>query len=103
MMERALFALESAWHPQFKSLMLSGRARLPVAQGKNSLFFRATYLKMRDLIRRGCPRTALEWGKMILALDPEDPCGVLFQIDYCALRSCQCEASLPLTLPFRCR
>lgn len=92
MLERALFALESAWHPQFKSLMLNGKARLPVAQGKNALFFRTTYQKMRLLIRRGCPRTALEWGKMILSLDPEDPCGILFQMDYCALRSRQYES-----------
>jgi hypothetical protein len=94
LLDRALFALESAWHPTFRSLLCTGEARLPISQGHNALFLGAAARKVRALITRGCNRTALEWAKMILSLDRMDPCGMLFFVDYCALRSRQCAAML---------
>ena len=90
LLNRALFAMESAWHPQFRGLVINGRARLPVSEGHNALFLGACLRRVKGLILRGCTRTALEWSKMALSLDRDDPCGMLFYIDYCALRCRQC-------------
>jgi hypothetical protein len=93
LLNRALFALESAWHPQFRGLAIAGRARLLMGEGKNTLFMGAVARQVRALVARGVTRTALEWAKFLLSLDREDPCGMLFYIDYCALRSRQCAAA----------
>ena len=42
---------------------------------------------VQNLSRRGLHRTALECCKLLLALDPEDPMGALFFVDYLALRA----------------
>lgn len=46
-------------------------------------------LKYIDILgRKGCNRTALEFCKLFLCLDPtNDPYGVLLRIDYYALRA----------------
>lgn len=41
--------------------------------------------------RKGCVRSALECCKMLLSLDPRDPQGALYQLDFFALRSGQLE------------
>ncbi len=41
------------------------------------------------LSRRGLHTTALEFAKLLLALDPEDPLGALCCVDYFALRAQQ--------------
>lgn len=41
--------------------------------------------------RKGCVRSALECCKLLLALDPRDPQGARFQLDFFALRSGQLE------------
>ncbi len=41
----------------------------------------------QNLSRRGLHGTALETCKLLLALDPADPLGALFLVDYLALRS----------------
>ena len=41
----------------------------------------------QNLSRRGLHGTALETCKLLLALDPGDPLGALFLVDYLALRS----------------
>jgi hypothetical protein len=46
-------------------------------------------LQLQNLSRRGLHATALEMCKLLLALDPADPLGALFLIDYLALRSRQ--------------
>ena len=44
---------------------------------------------MQNLSRRGLHGTALEYAKLLLGLDPTDPRGVLFCIDYLAIRAGQ--------------
>lgn len=44
---------------------------------------------MQNLSRRGLHGTALEYAKLLLGLDPSDPQGVLFCIDYLAIRAHQ--------------
>ena len=44
---------------------------------------------MQNLSRRGLHGTALEYAKLLMGLDPGDPRGVLFCIDYLAIRAQQ--------------
>ena len=46
-------------------------------------------MPMQNLSRRGLHGTALEYAKLLLGLDPSDPRGVLFCIDYLAIRAHQ--------------
>ncbi|KAI4559173.1 hypothetical protein MJT46_019928, partial [Ovis ammon polii x Ovis aries] len=51
-------------------------------------FYLALYKQMSFLEKRGCPRTALEYCKLILSLEPdEDPLCMLLLIDHLALRA----------------
>lgn len=98
MLNRALYALESAWHVHFKAAMLASKAWLPHDEAMNSLMFAALQRRVRSLARQGVHRTALEWAKLTLALDTDDPCGMLFHIDYFCLRARE-YAALLLLLP----
>ena len=51
--------------------------------------FAECLLKYIDILgRKGCNRTALEFCKLFLCLDPEaDPYGVLLRIDFYAIRA----------------
>ena len=44
---------------------------------------------LQNLSRRGLHGTALEYAKLLLGLDPSDPKGVLFCVDYLAIRAHQ--------------
>lgn len=50
-------------------------------------FFLALFRYIQMLGREGCSRTALEYCKLLLNLDPHDPLFILFIIDYYAIRS----------------
>uniref|UniRef100_A0A3P9H7C4 Transcription factor 25 (basic helix-loop-helix) n=1 Tax=Oryzias latipes TaxID=8090 RepID=A0A3P9H7C4_ORYLA len=86
LIERALFSFECAFHPLFS--LTSGSSRLDYLRPENRAFFLALYKHMMFLEKRGCPRTALEYCKFILSLDPDsDPLCMLLVIDFLALRS----------------
>jgi len=54
----------------------------------NALFFDAIRRHALNLGRRGCPRTALEFNKLLLSLAPAiDPACVLVNLDYYCLRA----------------
>ncbi|XP_069491664.1 ribosome quality control complex subunit TCF25 [Ambystoma mexicanum] len=84
--ERALFSLECAFHPVFS--LTSGACRLDYRRTENRAFYLALFKHMIFLEKRGCPRTALEFCKLILSLDPEnDPLCLLLIIDFLSLRA----------------
>ncbi|KAE8608554.1 hypothetical protein XENTR_v10011531 [Xenopus tropicalis] len=86
LIDRALYSLECAFHPVFS--LTSGTCRLDYRQPENRGFFLALYKHMFFLEKRGCPRTALEFCKLILSLDPEnDPLCMLLLIDFLSLRA----------------
>ncbi|XP_066183514.1 ribosome quality control complex subunit TCF25 [Sylvia atricapilla] len=86
LIERALYSLESAFHPVFS--LTSGTCRLDYRRPENRAFFLALFKHLMFLEKRGCPRTALEFCKLILSLDPEnDPLCVLLLIDFLSLRA----------------
>eukprot|EP00094_Tigriopus_californicus_P004563 TCALIF_04395-PA protein Name:"Similar to TCF25 Transcription factor 25 (Homo sapiens)" AED:0.08 eAED:0.08 QI:269/0.62/0.55/1/1/1/9/131/672 len=72
LIERCIYALETAFHPMFN-----------LATGNCRLYYRVQ-------VNRACHRTALEFCKLILSLDPEaDPMGILLLIDFYAIRAQQ--------------
>ena len=84
--ERALYAMEQALHPMCK--LLEGNARVRFAEPRNQPFFRALHRHMISAGRRGCHRTALELGRLLLSLDPlADPMHALLHLDHHALRA----------------
>ncbi|XP_063294657.1 ribosome quality control complex subunit TCF25 isoform X2 [Pelobates fuscus] len=84
--ERALYSLECGFHPVFS--LTSGTCRLDYCRPENRGFYLALFKHLYFLEKRGCPRTALEFCKLILSLDPEnDPLCMLLLIDFLSLRS----------------
>uniref|UniRef100_A0AAY4E321 Transcription factor 25 n=1 Tax=Denticeps clupeoides TaxID=299321 RepID=A0AAY4E321_9TELE len=85
LIERALYSFECAFHPVFS--LTSGTSRLDYRRPENRAFYLALFKHMMFLERRGCPRTALEFCKLILNLDPEnDPLCMLLLVDFLCLR-----------------
>uniref|UniRef100_A0A3Q0R985 Transcription factor 25 (basic helix-loop-helix) n=1 Tax=Amphilophus citrinellus TaxID=61819 RepID=A0A3Q0R985_AMPCI len=90
---RALYSFECAFHPLFS--LTSGTSRLDYLRPENA-FYLALYKHMMFLEKRGCPRTALEYCKLIL-LDPDsDSLCMLLLIDFLAIRSREYQALLQL-------
>ncbi|KAM9122463.1 ribosome quality control complex subunit TCF25 isoform 1-T1 [Pangshura tecta] len=86
LVERALYSLECAFHPVFS--LTSGTCRLDYRRPENRAFYLSLFKHTIFLEKRGCPRTALEFCKLILSLDPEnDPLCVLLLIDLLSLRA----------------
>ena len=104
LIERAFYALESAFDPEFQLCSSSSSTsststsstsatpltcKLEFAHAENQAFFRTTFRHIHMLSRRGCCRTALECCKMLLSLDDSDPLALVLQLDQYALRSQQ--------------
>ncbi|XP_005999258.1 transcription factor 25 [Latimeria chalumnae] len=86
LIERALYSFECAFHPVFS--LTNGTCRLDYRRQENRAFFLALFKHMVFLEKRGCPRTALEFCKLILSLDPDnDPLCLLLIIDFLSLRA----------------
>lgn len=95
LIERALYSFECACHPLFS--LTSGSSRLDYLRPENRAFYLALYKHMMFLEKRGCPRTALEYCKLILSLDPDsDPLCMLLLIDFLMLRSREYQSLLQL-------
>jgi hypothetical protein len=57
-------------------------------ESENRSFFLALHRHIQFLGRRGCWRTAFEFNKLLLSLDPQnDPLGALLSIDFYALKA----------------
>ncbi|KAF3789946.1 Transcription factor 25 [Nymphaea thermarum] len=82
---KCLYALECAWHSLFNPMQ--GNCRLKYSHDTNKPVFTVLFQHMQNLNRRGCHRSALEVCKLLLSLDPDDPMGALFCIDYFSLRA----------------
>uniref|UniRef100_A0A0B6ZE96 Transcription factor 25 n=1 Tax=Arion vulgaris TaxID=1028688 RepID=A0A0B6ZE96_9EUPU len=84
--EKALYGLECAFHPLFN--LAAGNCYLNYKRVENRAFFLCLFKHILNLGRRSCNRTAFEFCKLLLSLDPEgDPLDCMNMIDYFALRS----------------
>eukprot|EP00095_Tigriopus_kingsejongensis_P000320 maker-scaffold292_size219010-snap-gene-1.35 protein:Tk00320 transcript:maker-scaffold292_size219010-snap-gene-1.35-mRNA-1 annotation:"transcription factor 25" len=88
LIERCIYALEAAFHPMFN--LAAGNCRLDYKVQVNRCIFIALFRHLHFVGSRACHRTALEFAKLILSLDPDaDPVGVLLLIDFYAIKSLQ--------------
>ncbi|KAH6896924.1 transcriptional repressor TCF25-domain-containing protein [Thelonectria olida] len=85
--ERALFSFGRVTTSTFRQNMEQGRARLDFRRPENRQFWLAGYHYIRSLVRKGTYRTALEWAKLLFALDPSDPYSMRYFINALAIRA----------------
>uniref|UniRef100_T1IJ29 Transcription factor 25 n=1 Tax=Strigamia maritima TaxID=126957 RepID=T1IJ29_STRMM len=86
LIERALYCFECSFHHLFN--IATGNSRLDFRRAENRSFFVAIFKHLVYVGQRGCYRTALEFCKLLLGLDPEnDPLCVILMIDFYALRA----------------
>ncbi|KAK6626957.1 hypothetical protein RUM44_009434 [Polyplax serrata] len=86
LIERAIYSLESAFHPLFN--VAKGNCRLDYKRQENRALYIALFKHLTFVGQRACYRTALEFCKLIFSLDPEkDPLAIVLAIDFYALRS----------------
>ncbi|KAL5488434.1 hypothetical protein ACEPAI_6552 [Sanghuangporus weigelae] len=85
-LNRALFTYERSFIGAFA--FTAGSNRLDFDHVENRPFYLALSRMVVDLQRRGCSRTAFEFARLLLALDPyTDPHGSLLFLDFLAIRS----------------
>ncbi|KAH8928422.1 DUF654-domain-containing protein [Atractiella rhizophila] len=85
---KALHAFESASLPSFN--FSTGTSRLVFEDIENRGFFKAAQKKIEICAKRGTWRTAFEWCKLLLSMDPyNDPYGALLHIDFLAVKARQ--------------
>ncbi|OAL34200.1 hypothetical protein AYO20_06455 [Fonsecaea nubica] len=90
LVERALFTFGKSAHSTFPASLRSGIARVPFNDPANRELYLAIWRYIRNLEMRGTWRTAFEWSKVLLQLNPlTDPYGVTLMIDQLALRGRQ--------------
>ncbi|KAF7290783.1 hypothetical protein MIND_01319200 [Mycena indigotica] len=88
--DRALFSYERAFFGSFN--FATGLNRLDFDHIENRPFFLALHRQTTDLQRRGCVRTAFEFARLLLSLDPEnDPHGALLHLDFLAVKTSMTE------------
>ncbi|KAK2598134.1 hypothetical protein QQS21_005766 [Conoideocrella luteorostrata] len=85
--ERALFAFGRVTTSAFRQDIEHGRARFDFRRPENRQFWLAGYHYLRSLVRKGTYRTALEWAKLLYALDPSDPYAMRHYIHFLAVRA----------------
>ena len=98
LLERALFTFGRSVHSSFTNALSVGKARLDFRRPENREFWLAAWRYTIDLGQRGTWRTAYEWAKLILSIDPEgDPYCIGRRLDQLALRGGQSEHYIKLT------
>lgn len=85
--ERALFTFGRVTLSTFRKKLEEGKARLSFMRPENRQFWLAGYHYIKNLIRKGTYRTALEWAKLFLSINHDDPYGMLNWIQVLAIRS----------------
>jgi len=87
LLERALFTFARATNSAFATALTAGKLRLDFSMPENRELWLAAYQYIKSLIMKGTYRTALEWGKLLLSLSPEqDPYCMRLQLHLLALR-----------------
>ncbi|KAF1849856.1 DUF654-domain-containing protein [Cucurbitaria berberidis CBS 394.84] len=87
LLERALFTFGRSVHSTFSANLAAGKARLDFRRPENREFWLATWRYISTLGVRATWRTALEWARLLVAMDPEqDPYCLRLLLDQLALR-----------------
>ncbi|KAI2625355.1 DUF654-domain-containing protein [Hypomontagnella submonticulosa] len=85
--ERALFTFGRVSLSAFRQKIEQGKARLSFNRPENRQFWLAGYHYLKNLIKKGTNRTALEWAKLLLSIDHTDPYGMMNFIHPLAIRA----------------
>ncbi|XP_066156693.1 ribosome quality control complex subunit TCF25 [Euwallacea fornicatus] len=86
LIQRALYFQEFAFHPLFN--IAQGHCRLDYRRQENRPLYITLFKHLSFLGGRACSRTALEFCKVLLSLDPQgDPLAVKLVMDFYALRA----------------
>ena len=97
LMERALFTFGRSVHSSFGAALAEGKARLDYRRFENREFWLAGWRYITSLGQRGTWRTAFEWAKLLLSLDPEgDPLCMHLIIDQLAIRGGEFDSLIKL-------
>ena len=87
LLERALFTFGRSVHSTFSTNLAAGKARLDFRRPENREFWLGIWRYIATLGVRSTWRTAFEWAKLLLSMDPEqDPYCIRLFIDQLALR-----------------
>lgn len=88
LLERIIYRFECGFHPKFDIFApdASISIRFLYQEPENRSFMLGILSYIQEIGKKGCSQTALEWTKLLLALDPSDPLGLLFLIDHFTLR-----------------
>ncbi|KAL4741747.1 transcriptional repressor TCF25-domain-containing protein [Aspergillus similis] len=86
LLERALFNFGRSVHSSFGNRLRDGRARLDFLHAENRELWLVGWRYIANLGMKGTWRTAYEWAKLLLSLDPKDPYCMKLMIDNLALR-----------------
>ncbi|CAG9944187.1 unnamed protein product [Clonostachys rosea f. rosea IK726] len=89
--ERALFTFGRVATSAFRQDLENGKARLDFRRPENRQFWLAGYHYLKSLLRKGTYRTALEWSKLMFALDTSDPYAMRHFIHFIAVRAHEAE------------
>jgi len=90
LLERALFTFGRAATTLFNAKLSKGRVRLDFARPENREIWLAGYQYIKSLIMKGTYRTAFEWARLLLSLDPQnDPYCMRLMLHHLALRAHQ--------------
>ena len=97
-----MFSFGRSVHSSFTTALGEGKARLDFRRPENREFWLSAWRYVNNLGQRGTWRTAYEWAKLVLSLDPEgDPYRICLILDQLALRGGQSEHFLQLSrVPF---
>lgn len=98
LLERALFSFGRAAHSTFTNSLSQGKARLDFRRPENRELWLAAWRYIGNLGMRSTWRTAYEWAKLLLSLDPMgDPYRVSLTLDQFALRAKQAQSFLDIS------
>ncbi|KAL2808714.1 transcriptional repressor TCF25-domain-containing protein [Aspergillus granulosus] len=86
LLERALFNFGRSAHSSFGNRLKEGGARLDFLHTANRELWLVGWRYIANLGMKGTWRTAYEWAKFLLSLDPNDPYCIRLMIDNLALR-----------------
>ncbi|KAI1766471.1 DUF654-domain-containing protein [Hypoxylon sp. FL1150] len=85
--ERALFTFGRISLSSFRQKIEQGKARFSFRRPENRQFWLAGYHYLKNLIMKGTYRTALEWCKLILGVNHDDPYGIINFVHPLAIRA----------------
>ncbi|KAK4453020.1 ribosome quality control complex subunit 1 [Podospora aff. communis PSN243] len=87
LIERALFSFGRVSLKAFRAGLEKGQVYMNHLRPENRQFFLAGWYLIQHLISKGTVRTALEWSKLFLSINEEDPYAMINWIHVLAIRA----------------